>query len=41
MTTVKRLGIWLDHAAAHLIPYTGNPVETETLESEFTYEEKL
>jgi hypothetical protein len=40
MTTVKRLGIWLDHAAAHLIPYTGNPVETETLESEFTYEEK-
>lgn len=40
MTIVKQLGIWLDHAAAHLIPYTGNTLETEILESEFTYEAK-
>lgn len=40
MTTTKSLGIWLDHASAHLMEYTTDPIETTTIESNFTHEEK-
>lgn len=40
MDTKKRLGIWMDHSSAHIIEVTGQPVETNTLESDFTHAEK-
>ncbi len=39
MKTIKKLGIWMDHASAHLMPFT-NPMITDIVVSEFTYEEK-
>jgi len=40
MTTAKSLGIWMDHASAHLTEFTTNPIETKTIESKFTHQEK-
>jgi hypothetical protein len=40
MTTAKSLGIWMDHSSAHLIEFTTDPMETKTIESKFTHEEK-
>lgn len=41
MTTAKkRLGIWMDHSNAHLMEYTSDSIETKTLESKFTHQEK-
>ncbi len=40
MTTINNLGIWMDHANAHLIELTTNPIVSKTLESKFTHEEK-
>jgi hypothetical protein len=40
MTTAKRLGIWMDHANAHLMEFTTDPIKTNTLESKFTHEVK-
>ena len=37
MSTVKNLGIWMDHASAHLIEFTTEPLLTKTIESEFTH----
>lgn len=40
MTTAKNLGIWMDHSSAHLMEFTTDPIETKTIESKFTHEEK-
>ena len=40
MTTAKDLGIWMDHSSAHIMEFTVDPIETTTLESKFTHEEK-
>jgi hypothetical protein len=40
MTAAKSLGIWMDHASAHLIEFTTDPIETQIIESAFTHEEK-
>jgi len=40
MITAKRLGIWMDHASAHLMQLTTGPIETATIESTFTHETK-
>src|SRR5450432_2535460 len=40
MTTAKNLGIWMDHSSAHLMEFTTDPIETKTIASKFTHEEK-
>jgi len=40
MTTAKRLGIFMDHAKAHLMEFRSYPMETKIIESKFTHEEK-
>jgi ADP-heptose:LPS heptosyltransferase len=40
MTTAKKLGIWMDHANAHLMEFTTDPIETKTIASKFTHEVK-
>jgi hypothetical protein len=37
----KRLGIYLNYQQANLIEFTSNPLETKTVDSDFTHEEKL
>ncbi len=39
MTTEKKLGIWMDHANAHLMEYT-DPIVTKIISSDSTHEEK-
>lgn len=36
----KQIGIWMDHASAHLMELTSSDMETKTINSTFTYEEK-
>jgi ADP-heptose:LPS heptosyltransferase len=36
----KKLGIWMDHAHAHLTEYAANPVTLSVIESAFTHEDK-
>jgi len=38
MTTQKKLGIWMDHASAHLMEFTTDTVETKAMGSKFTNE---
>jgi hypothetical protein len=40
MKTVKDLGIWMDHQTAHLMEFTTDPIQTTTIDSKFTHEEK-
>ena len=40
MTTIKNLGIWMDHASAHLIELTTNEPLPKRIESKFTHDEK-
>jgi len=40
MTTAKKVGIWMDHASAHITEFTVNPIETKIIESKFTHAEK-
>jgi hypothetical protein len=40
MKTEKDLGIWMDHQNAHIMEFTIDPIETQTIESKFTHEEK-
>ncbi len=40
MNTHKRLGIWMDHASAHIMPLTAGDMATEVVESGFTQELK-
>lgn len=37
MTKTNCLGIWMDHANAHLIEFTADPIETRIIESGFTH----
>ena len=39
-TTAKKLGIWMDHSTAHLTEFTTDPMQTKTIESKFSHEEK-
>ncbi len=39
MTTTKKLGIWLDHASAHVMELA-DPIVTNIVESASTHEEK-
>ena len=39
--TAKKLGIWMDHAHAHLIEFTTDPIVTTIITSKFTHAEKL
>ncbi len=39
MTTGKKLGVWMDHAHAHLMEYA-DPMVTKVVTSNSTYEEK-
>jgi len=36
MKTNKKLGIWMDHANAHLMEFTLDPITTKTITSKFT-----
>lgn len=40
MTTAKNLGIWMDHSRANLMEFTTDPIETKTIVSKFTHQEK-
>jgi hypothetical protein len=40
MTIEKSLGIWMDHLNAHIMEFTTDPIETTTVESKFTHQEK-
>lgn len=41
MKPKNKLGIWMDHSIAHLMEFTSNHFEIETIESKFTKEEKM
>lgn len=40
MTTARKIGIWMDHASANLIEFTRDPLETTTITSDFTHDDK-
>jgi len=40
MIVAKKLGICMDHATAHLIEFTTDPIESKSIDSKFTREEK-
>ena len=40
MQQIKRLGIWMDHSSAHIIEYSSAPIESKSIESKFTHQEK-
>ena len=40
MITVRRIGVSMNHAIAHLIEFSNAPFEVQTLESTFTNEDK-
>jgi len=40
MTTSKKIGIWMDHSSANLMDTANDPIETKTIVSEFTHDEK-
>jgi hypothetical protein len=37
MKAEKKLGIWMDHASAHLLEFTNEGVEEKTVTSKFTH----
>jgi stalled ribosome rescue protein Dom34 len=41
MTKAKHLGIWMDHASAHMMDLATDPLETVTIETSFTKNENL
>lgn len=40
MKTTKNLGIWMDHATAHLIEYTPDALKTNIVSSTFNHQDK-
>ncbi len=40
MKKEKKLGIWMDHASAHVMEFTQDGIEEKQITSEFTPEEK-
>jgi hypothetical protein len=39
-TATKDLGIWMDHASAHLMEFTADPIQTKVVLSKFTHQAK-
>lgn len=39
-TTGNKIGIWMDHSIAHLMEYSNNHFEIDTIESNFSQKEK-
>ncbi len=39
MTTIKKLGIWMDHSKANLMEFTTDPIQTKTIELKSTHHE--
>ncbi|WP_396167372.1 hypothetical protein [Flavobacterium sp.] len=37
----KKLGIWMDHSSAHLIEFSSEAVDTKTITSDFSNEDKV
>ena len=40
MKNAKKLGIWMDHKIAHLMEFTNEPFEVQTIESKFPFVEE-
>ena len=40
MERAKNMGIWMDHANAHLMEFTTDPIEVHIFTSRSTYQEK-
>ena len=40
MKKANFIGIWMDHSIANLMEFTIDPIETKTIESPFTHQEK-
>lgn len=40
MRTIKNIGIYMDHAAAHLMELKNDKITSQSITSEFTYQEK-
>ena len=40
MKPIKKAGIWMDHANAHTLEYTDDAKKIQTLESDFTKQDK-
>jgi cell fate (sporulation/competence/biofilm development) regulator YmcA (YheA/YmcA/DUF963 family) len=40
MTEKTKIGIWMDHSLANLMDYSVNPMQTKTIECNFTHEDK-
>jgi hypothetical protein len=40
MITEKNLGIWMDHSSASIMEFNINTIETTTIESKFTHDDK-
>jgi len=40
MTMTRKLGVWIDHSSACLTEFTAGPMETKTLESDFTNQDR-
>ncbi len=40
MKTLKKLGIWMDHANAHLIEFSSEVKATTTITSDFTFQDR-
>ncbi|WP_309612804.1 hypothetical protein [Flavobacterium sp.] len=39
--TRKKIGVWMDHSIAHLMEFSSNAFEVQTIESNFTRQQKL
>ncbi|MEJ5146701.1 MULTISPECIES: hypothetical protein [Sphingobacterium] len=40
MIEKTKIGIWMDHSFANLMDYSTNPMQTKTIECNFTHEDK-
>jgi len=40
MAKAKDLGIWMDHSNANLMEFTTDPIQTTTINCQFTHEQK-
>jgi len=41
MKAKRKIGIWMDNSSAHLMEFTSDAIETKTIESKFSHEEKV
>lgn len=40
MESSKKIGVWMDYSSAHIMSFSENPHEIETIESKFSSDEK-